>query len=100
MQIVWDSIAVEQLRKTQTVLELESFQIEDREITTYCVVPAEKILLELPQLDSNIKLHEGFVQALKENNHKLCKDIAEHLLGKFGGELDSFYQEILSRPQK
>jgi hypothetical protein len=97
MQIVWDSKAVEQLRKSQTVLELETFQVEDQKITAYCVVPAEKLLDDMPQLDNNIKLHEGFVQATKEKNYKLCEDIAEHLMGKFGGELDSFYTEILSR---
>ena len=48
-------------------------------------------------LDRYIELHEGFVKAYKENNYKLCEDIAEHLMGKFGGELDSFYTEILAR---
>ena len=97
MQIVWNAEAVAQLRKNQTVLELETFQVEGKEITAYCVVPADKLLSELAQLDNYIDLHKGFVQAIKENNYKLCEDIAEHLMGKFGGELDSFYAEILSR---
>jgi hypothetical protein len=97
MQIVWDPTAVLQLRKNQTLLELETFQVEDQQITAYCVVPADKLLTEMSQLENNVKLHEGFVQALKENNYKLCEDIAEHLMGKFGGEMDSFYTEILNR---
>jgi hypothetical protein len=97
MQIVWDPTSIEQLRKSQTVLELETFQIDDQSITAYCVVPAEKLLTEMALLDRYIELHEGFVKAFKENNHKLCEDIAEHLMGKFGGELDSFYTEILAR---
>lgn len=97
MQIVWDPTAIEQLRKSQTVLELETFQLEDQSITAYCVVPADKLLSEMALLDRYIELHEGFVKAYKENNYKLCEDIAEHLMGKFGGELDSFYTEILAR---
>jgi hypothetical protein len=99
MQIVWDPKVIEQLRKSQTVLELETFIVEHNSITAYCVVPAEKILNEMSDINRYIELHEGFVAALKEKNHKLCQDIAEHLLGRFGGELDSFYQEILSRNQ-
>jgi hypothetical protein len=34
---------------------------------------------------------------MKENDYKLCKDISEHLLGKFSGELDSFYEIILEK---
>ena len=97
MQIVWDPEVIEQLRKSQTVLELETFQVEDRSLTAYCVVPAEKIFSEMAQLNNYIDLHKGFIVALNEKNYKLCEDIAEHLKGKFGGELDSFYNEILRR---
>lgn len=97
MQIVWDPTAVEQLRKSQTVLELETFQVDNRSVTAYCVVPAEKILGELAQLNNYIELHQGFIVAVNEKNYKLCQDIAEHLMGKFGGELDTFYEEILNR---
>ena len=99
MQIVWDKNAIEKLKDTHTLLELETFQVEGTEITAYCVVPAEKILGELAQLDRYIELHNGFIKALKENNQQLCKDISEHLMGRFGGELDSFYEEILNRQQ-
>jgi hypothetical protein len=97
MQIVWDPTVIEQLRKSQTVLELETFVVEHNSITAYCVVPAEKILNEMSNINHYIELHEGFIVALNEKNYTLCTDIAEHLMGKFGGELDSFYNEILSR---
>jgi len=99
MQIVWDPVAVEQLRKNQTVLELETFQVNEKSVTAYCVVPADKILSEMAQLPNYIELHEGFVKAFKDSNYTLCRDIAEHLMGKFGGELDTYYKEILSRIQ-
>lgn len=98
MQIIWDYQAVLQLKKTHTVLELETFDIKGIPVTTYCVVPPEKIgLTGFSTLDKYVELHEGFIKALKEKNYKLCQDISEHLMGQFGGELDSFYEAIVSR---
>ena len=101
MQIIWNEEAAAKLKSTHTVLELEAFEIEGQMRTTYCVVPADKIpLAELPQLPNYIQLHEGFITALKEQNYRLCSDITEHLMGKFGGEMDSFYQVVLERIDK
>jgi hypothetical protein len=98
MQIVWDKTAIEDLKKKHTVLELETFPVNGEMFSCWCVVPAEKIGINgLMKLDTYIELHEGFIKAYKERNQKLCEDIAEHLMGEFGGELDTFYEEILSR---
>lgn len=98
MQIIFNKEAAEQMKDTQLVLELETFNVEGQELYTFCVVPADKIpLTEFAQLSAYKELHAGFVKALKEKDHKLCEDIAEHLMGKFGGELDTFYEEILKR---
>jgi hypothetical protein len=43
------------------------------------------------------KLHREFVQANKEKNGKLCNDLAVYLTGKFGGELDEFYDIVCNR---
>ena len=72
-------------------------QIEDKEITGYCVVPAEKVINDIAQLDKLVVLHEEFIKAMNNNDFKLCNDISEHLRGRFGGELDSFYDIILER---
>jgi hypothetical protein len=98
MQIVWNSEAIEKLKGTHTLLELETFDVEGRSLTTYCVVPPEKIgLAGFAMLGTYKNLHEEFIKAYKSGNGKLCTDISEHLMGKFGGELDSFYEEILKR---
>lgn len=98
MQIIWDYQAVLQLRKTHTVLELETFDVNGIPVTTFCVVPPEKIGLSgFSTLDKYVTLHEGFIRALKEKDYKLCQDISEHLIGQFGGELDSFYEVIVNR---
>lgn len=98
MQIIFDSAVAEELKARYTVLELETFVTADKNLTAYCVVPADKIpLTEFALLNAHTQLHDAFVVAAKESNQQLCVDIAEHLLGKFGGELDSFYNEVLGR---
>ena len=97
MQIIWDQKAIEKIKNSHTVLELETFVVGNETITAYCVVPAEKILNEFIQLDANKELHNVFVTALKEKNYPVCKELYEHLMGKFGGEVDTFYEEIVNR---
>jgi hypothetical protein len=98
MQIVWNKEAVEKLKNTHTVLELETFTIEGQDITTYCVVPPEKIgLTGFSTLEAYKEMHAAFVDAYKRRDEKLCRDVAPHLIGHFDGELDSFYTEILNR---
>lgn len=102
MQIVWDHQAVQQLKKTHTVLELETFDVKGIPVTTYCVVPAEKLgIAGFLTLENYKNLHAEFIKAYKEQDYKLVRDISEHLMGQFGGELDTFYEEILKRlPQE
>lgn len=97
MQIIWNQAAAESLKNNQTVLELETFAVGDQTITAYCVVPAEKIFPEITQLETSKELHAGFVKAFNEKNYQLCKEIAPQLVGRFGGELDDFYQTIINK---
>lgn len=98
MQIIWNQEAADRLKNSHTVLELETFEVKGAPVTTYCVVSAEQIPLEeLPTLSNYVELHAGFIRAMKDSDYKLCSDVAEHLVGKFGGELDSFYEIILER---
>lgn len=97
MQIIWNQAAAQQLKNSHTVLELETFEVDGQSITAYCVVPAEKIFAELTQLETSTELHAGFVTAFNDKNYQLCQEIAPQLIGRFGGELDSFYQNILDK---
>jgi hypothetical protein len=97
MQIVWDQEVIEKLKGSHTVLELETFEVDGKPLTAYCVVPAEKLFNDMSQLDSLTSLHAGFVQAFNQKNYQLCCDAVEHLKGKFGGELDTFYDCIIEK---
>ena len=97
MQIIWNREAAESLRTNQTVLELETFSVEDQTITAYCVVPAERVFTDIARLDNIKELHQAFISAFNQKNYQLCQDIVPELVGRFGGELDSFYEEILKK---
>ena len=97
MNIILGKQAAEKLQDSYTILELETFTRQDGSaITAYCVIESVPIS-ELPILLSNIKLHENFIREYNNKNYKYCEDAVEHLLGKFNGELDSFYLEIIGR---
>lgn len=97
MQIVWDQEVVKKLKNSHTVLELETFDVEGKTVTAWCVVPAEKIGLNLASLDGLKDLHARFIAAWNNKEYNLCEDISRHLMGQFGGELDTFYEELLNR---
>jgi hypothetical protein len=98
MHIVWNQEVVDRLKEKHVLLPLETFKLEDRDITCYCLVPTEKIGIEgWSNLDRYKELHEHFVQAYYNKEYDFCRGVALLLKGQFGGELDSFYDEILSR---
>jgi hypothetical protein len=98
MDIIFSRQVAEELSERYLVLELEPHVIEDKILETFCVVPTEQIPInELTMLEHWKKLHKEFVQANKDKNAKLCKDLAEYLKGKFGGCLDEFYDIVCER---
>jgi phosphate uptake regulator len=98
MNIIFTKEIADQLRERYTVLELEVREYEGKEIMAYCVVTADQIpLSDLPMLQSHCTMHEDFLRAYHAGHKDLARDISKNLYGKFGGELDTFYDEILRR---
>ena len=85
MDIIFSRQAAEELSERYTVLELETFEVEDKILETFCVVPGDQIPLEeVVKLDHWKKLHNEFVNANKEKNAKLCHDLRPYLKVKWG----------------
>lgn len=98
MDIIFSREIANELAEKYTVLELETHEVEGKVLETFCVVPGDKIPVEeMLRLDHWKKLHNEFVQANKEKNGKLCKDLANYLKGKWGSELDEFYDIVCAR---
>jgi hypothetical protein len=97
MHIVFNRVTADQLREKHTVLELEAITVNNQTLEAFCVLTAEHIAMEMATLEYNVSLHEQLVSAIKNNHTDTCISIIPDLMGKFGGELDSFYEIILDR---
>ena len=99
MDLIFSREHAEKLKERYTVLELETITLEQlpEPVTTWCVVPAERVIGELEMLPLSVAQHNELIQAIAENKTKTALTLCENLKGKFGGELDSFYEEIAKR---
>lgn len=97
MHIVLTQAVADELRKKYTVLELDTMPHPDGPVPAFCVLPVEKIAMEMSSLEHNVELHQQLIDAIKTNNTKLAQDLCGVLVGKFGGELDSFYEIVIER---
>ena len=98
MHIILGDQITKELEDKYIVLELDNFQIasQDQTISAYCVV--ENVPLEeLPQADRFRDLHSEMIKNYRLGNWKFCEDALEHLQGRWNGEVDSFYQDLLTR---
>jgi hypothetical protein len=99
VEIIFGRENAEELRKKYTVLDLETITAEDStQIEVFCLIPADKIsIADLPTLGQWTKLHDEFLHGYQTKQYDYCRQCIEHLMGKFGGEVDTFYEEILRR---
>lgn len=101
MNIIFDTENIEAIKSNNVVLELDTFYFAllDKTATAYCVVDNIK-LTDFDKIEQNEKLHAELIDAYKRKDFKLCQDLLEHLIGAFGGEVDSFYGELHQRVQR
>lgn len=98
MNIIFGRENAERLREKYTVLDLEILEKDGVSLEVFCLIPAEKIALpDLPQLENWVNLHNDFLHGYETKQYNYCRQCIEHLMGKFGGEVDTFYEEILKR---
>jgi len=100
MNIIFGDNIAELARKKYTVLELDTFLIEsqNQSATAYAIV--EQVPLhELAALAQFKTLHENLMMEYRKRNWKYCEDAIEHLKGKWGQVIDTFYTEIYDRIQ-
>ena len=101
MNIIFGRHNAEALGERFLVLELETLDANGTPLECFCVVDGNSIpAKELPTLDHFSRLHQTFVDNLKKKNSAVCQDLYEHLHGKFGGNLDSFYEFVLERVKR
>jgi hypothetical protein len=82
------------------VLDLDTFRLPDGSIHTACCVVESIPVAELPMADQLKDLHVNLVRNYGQRNWNYCEQAIEQLMGKWGKEVDSFYQELMTRIQK
>jgi len=79
-------------------LELDLLRIPSCEepIAAYCILDPLPIDA-LPTIDQWRDLHENLIENYRTRNWNYCEQALEHLTGKWGGQLDTFYQNLNQR---
>jgi hypothetical protein len=99
MNIIFSDWAAQQAQEKYIVLELDTFQVDEKLTTTYALV--ERVTLtEMLSLDRFKELHSNLLKEYRKRNWKYCEDALQHLQGKWNGELDTFYTVLIERIQE
>jgi hypothetical protein len=80
------------------ILELDSFRISQQSdpIKSYALIDSVTFV-DLSQADEHKKLHQDLIKNYRLKNWKSCEIIIDQLLGKWNGDLDSFYKNLSER---
>ena len=98
MHIIFGSDNAEILKDKFTILELDTFKIVESNtiIPAYCVV--ENLPIDdLPDLEQSKQLHQELVEKYRQREWDFCLDAINQLIGRWGGEADTFYEELRNR---
>ena len=90
--------AVKEIPDSFIILELDTFRtIENpKETTVYCVI--EKIpTTEFATLDAYKKIHADLIHYYKKQEWIFCQKAIKSLMGRWNGEVDTFYADLLTR---
>jgi hypothetical protein len=95
MNIIFDQ-PPQDVKEKFVVLELDTFSNNEKSITAYCVVD-QVPLQDFPTLAAYVETHENLMQEYKKQNWEYCLCAIKELTGRWNGELDSFYENLLGR---
>ena len=98
MHIMFERALTDEIREKYLILPLDTFYFKsiDTTETAYCVVENTPVT-DMMYVDRWQNLHAKLIENYQRQNWKFCEDAIEHLRGRWGGDLDSFYDDLLSR---
>jgi len=87
----------EEIAKKYVVLDLDTFSIPDGSTHTVCCVVENIPITELSETENLKAVHSALIENYAKKNWIDCEQAIEQLMGKWGGEVDSYYEDIRSR---
>jgi len=96
MNIIFKENSAE-IREKYTVLDLDTFSLPDGSTHTACCLIENIPITELEETENLKNLHANLIKNYAKKNWNYCEQAIEQLVGKWGGEVDSFYQDLQTR---
>jgi hypothetical protein len=98
MKIIIGEHNIDQIQEKYIVLELDKISAAgmSEPVSSYCLVDQAPLqdLLEMQQWK---ELHDNLIRNYRLKNWNYCVQAIEHLRGHWGGDLDSFYDDLAGR---
>jgi hypothetical protein len=98
MNIIVGEENIKHLDGRYLILELDSFRVSQQSdlIKSYALIDSVAFF-DMAQADGHRKLHQDLIENYRSKNWDLCETIIDQLLGKWNGDLDSFYENLTQR---
>lgn len=98
MNIIIESDITPEIQEKYILLELDSFRVPDTDtpVAAYCVLEPLG-LEEMATVEQFRDLHSNLMPNYRKRNWDYVEQAIEHLMGRWDGQLDSFYSTLLSR---
>lgn len=95
MNIMFEESITDEVRSKYMLLPLDTFYFASTEKNSvaYCLVEHTPIQ-EMFSVDQFMDLHQNLVKNYYLRNWNYCEQAIEQLLGKWNGEVDSFYTDM------
>ena len=101
MHIIIGESNVKKLSEKYTLLELDSVKYDpNKPPSSACCVLEDIPVDEIPKIDEFTNLHQKLIENYRKRNWNFCDQAIEHLHGRWGSQLNSFYDEISQRIAK
>lgn len=100
MNIIFDdAVDIASLPDSYTVLELDKFRWTNNSIKTAYAVLDGVALSDLATLDAWKNIHNDIIRYYRQGQWNYCERALEGIMGKWNGQLDTFYVDLLARVQ-
>jgi hypothetical protein len=81
------------------VLELDKFKFANGTMRTAYAVLDGLALSDLSTLDAWKNIHNDIIRYYRQGQWNYCEHALEGIMGKWNGQLDTFYVDLLARVQ-